>query len=1709
MTQYSKNQSNPFSTGGGGVNFETRVQAAFATLMLSGHVAPCIPNFPIIRIKLQGRYLGYNTDDFIVFSKEKDTGREAKLFAQIKHEISFTESSGTFAEVIDAAWKDFNHSDFNRSNDAFSLITGPLSSTDIKDVRPILEWARHSDNETEFLLKVNSEGFSSEAKRKKLKVFRKHLTAANSDKDISDKDLWEFLKTFHLLGYDLDTESGTTLSLLQTLISKCSTQSASSLWARIVDFVQTANQNAGTITFETIPTDVLDEFSATSHSSDWYTDIKKLQDHGRYILEGIRSEIGNVTLKEPARISQISDLSQLASFIFVSGERGAGKSSLIRTFIQTLGTSAPVFCIRAEDLDKPHLDNVFTAIGLKESLRDLEAGFSLMPKKYLFIESLEKVLELEHTNAFTDLLQFLAKHPSWTVIATGRDYAYQQISFNFLQPFRVHVSTLTLDGFSDEQLDELCIQLEPLGGLSKNPSLKPLLKNPFFADLAWRVLQTGTTFTEEDGEKGFRVAVWRDVIAKESERVNGLPLKRKQAFIQIAVKRAKQMVYGVPENEFDSDAVLKLEKDNLIRRDLIKNLVSPAHDVLEDWAIEQHIEDTYQQHIGNEQKFLDVIGHEPSINRAFRLWLNQKLKYGENVNDFVCSILKNNNIQKFWQDETIAAVLLGNNPHEFLDLVKDQLFIDDGELLKKFCFILRIACQTPDQSEYAQLPNQIEDMFTDIQLLKPYGKGWEATISFLLQNKLLIPATLTSHIAALLNDWTVTLNLSTTIPTIGREVGLLAMHLLAGTKDKYRDEDQKKLVSIILKTSSVIAEEFSSLLERNVFISNTGGDGRRPRYADELCKTAFSFVETAFLSRFNPDILIKLAWFEWFIQTSPGEEVDPWYSDRIDVAECFGLHEYRYEFSPASGAKGPFQKLLSFHSRKGLDFILEMLNKSAEKYAHSDLDAPHQSGYLKTDYAEVLISQVELTLNDGSTVCQYSSSRLWVAYRGLSVVPDLLQSALMALENWLVVYTEIIESDTLEWLFNYILKNSNSVMTTAVLASVATGFPEKLGKFALPILNVADFYGFEISRIVQERGGNEINWHKTGFNRDPYAEIYSSERHTAALRPWRQETLETLVTRLQFAECKADAFAAIDKIRANSPSTDSVRFLLHRIDSRGWTPILDEENNRIVFESKLLEPDLVDKSEQFQTEAILQNRFTKLYLWARKTFSREPDDKVYYANGSEVLAEAKELLELAKNGLQNELIALHLGGIVVAAAVLFRDHKSELSEENAEWAAQLVFEAIIANAHSDDTQRAVDITDIDGAAASAYVIPILLDFTKTDDDKLAVKKLIVLALTHPNENVRHSAAEGIKENLWGRDPDLAQYFIMGTIKYASFEQKFIQEVSKVNYLEAEDRVAGRHKLKEKRNQFREQFALGKITFQFEDVTLKSHSAWHILSPFLMIPDGSTDPDHVKFISNVLDALIKNEKNHQNRHSNRNETPEIHYEFPLKFTRYFAKHLYQLLINSSTQYLEQLKDGCDVAPSFISHLTLSVAVVAEKSGEHEVYWMLWEALSGKIQDMALKYATYDSTDRMDSDRRQLIRRALQADIEWQQVDIENQNIRYGKDLILKFVKCAGKNIDVFESLAKLINYFPSIFYDTGIKLLAKLQKEEGDKRLLSGVNSVFYLERSIQRYLRRTHTGPLSRDMHESCLILLDAIVETGSSRAYYLREHLIRSRRIL
>lgn len=260
MRNNVKQLSNPFSTGGGGINFETRIQAFFVVLMLTGDCSLCLPNRQINKIKLQGRFAGFQTDDLIVFTHSPSDTELCKLLGQIKHSIKITENDTTFGEVIQSAWNDFQNTNlFNKGRDAIALITGPLSATDTNDVRHFLEWARHAENSDEFFKKVELSNFSNDAKRRKLKAFKTNLKKANSGIEVTKQEFFEFLRHFHLLGYDLDIKNGVTWALLYSLIGRYS-DDTQAIWAKIVVEVQSFNQNAGTITVSNIPEDISSVF---------------------------------------------------------------------------------------------------------------------------------------------------------------------------------------------------------------------------------------------------------------------------------------------------------------------------------------------------------------------------------------------------------------------------------------------------------------------------------------------------------------------------------------------------------------------------------------------------------------------------------------------------------------------------------------------------------------------------------------------------------------------------------------------------------------------------------------------------------------------------------------------------------------------------------------------------------------------------------------------------------------------------------------------------------------------------------------------------------------------------------------------------------------------------------------------------------------------------------------------------------------------------------------------------------------------------------------------------------------------------------------------------------------------------------------------------------------------------------------------------------
>jgi len=555
----------------------------------------------------------------------------------------------------------------------------------------------------------------------------------------------------------------------------------------------------------------------------------------------------------------------------------------------------------------------------------------------------------------------------------------------------------------------------------------------------------------------------------------------------------------------------------------------------------------------------------------------------------------------------------------------------------------------------------------------------------------------------------------------------------------------------------------------------------------------------------------------------------------------------------------------------------------------------------------------------------------------------------------------------------------------------------------------------------------------------------------------------------------------------------------------------DKENDRIIFEPEDLEPDLKDIQQQTQERLLIQNRFSALYVWARKTFEHDPLENKYYATWHEALTEAKELFEELKSDAVGDLAEMYFGGVVTAAAIFIRDFSSELREEYVVWCVELIVQAVTANTDSDNPTARADATDHDGASAAASTLPILLDFALEENKKFLVKELIVIALTHVNKNVRHKAAEGIRNHLWQRDHEFARKCIIGALEYARFEHEQDNQLAKrrIHSLESTDKEAEITKLQERKDEFRERFARGEIPSELEQITLQTHSSWYLLSPCLMIPDGSRESSHLKLLSNMLSLFFESEQREHTHSSERDKNLEIHYKIRLDFTERFANHISCLQDLNFQPYIEYLIRGCDVAPEFIYYLTCQVAVVAERANKKEVYWQLWKELSQKVQELAIGLADRDSRSGQRNSRQKLIRNMLHADLPWQKADYENQDIVLGKELLLEFVANAGKNPDVFEALASLMYHFRSIFFEAGIQILSRYQRKQGGTRLFSGVNTAFYLERAIQYFLQIDQTKPLPRNLHESCLVILNSIVETASSRAYYLREHLIRSRKIL
>lgn len=258
-----KQLSSPYTTGGGGNNYERHVQAVFILSLLVDGFSPVI-NCPISKLHFQAKHLGYNTDDLVVIST--NLSGERKVLCQIKSDIKITQSDKTFQEVMTAAWNDFIGGQFDAEFDRIALISSVVAKSSTRALIEIHEQAVQSESAGEFLQRIGQSNFINNDTRIKFGIL-KHCLCKAKGSELSAEELYSFCRVFVLVIFDGNYEGSVHEALCQSLIQCKSDSDPREAWSLLTEYAGQCNQSAASITRDRMAFYIKELFGFKNESS--------------------------------------------------------------------------------------------------------------------------------------------------------------------------------------------------------------------------------------------------------------------------------------------------------------------------------------------------------------------------------------------------------------------------------------------------------------------------------------------------------------------------------------------------------------------------------------------------------------------------------------------------------------------------------------------------------------------------------------------------------------------------------------------------------------------------------------------------------------------------------------------------------------------------------------------------------------------------------------------------------------------------------------------------------------------------------------------------------------------------------------------------------------------------------------------------------------------------------------------------------------------------------------------------------------------------------------------------------------------------------------------------------------------------------------------------------------------------------------------------
>ena len=359
--------------------------------------------------------------------------------------------------------------------------------------------------------------------------------------------------------------------------------------------------------------------------------------------------------------------------------------------------------------------------------------------------------------------------------------------------------------------------------------------------------------------------------------------------------------------------------------------------------------------------------------------------------------------------------------------------------------------------------------------MEPKGEAWPAVLEAVADGLETLLPTHTGAIVGLLEDWSRGVNWKSPIPDGATAAGRIAFSLLEGLGDYSDDDLRKRILKIIARVPRADEEGFVGLVSRALDRAN-----RHEPLPEDFAEILLHGIDGVHACRDFPEHMARLT-LSWCCLTDADLKRIGFGFESLPYVEAeFGIpSDLHLDFFPASAIRGPFLTLLRCHPAVGFQLVLNLANHAGCWYGERKWPAARLEPALL----------ITISAPGHGDIEQWANGRLWSAYRGNSGTPYIIDCALMALESWLLELCQGAD-DPEPWLLKILLE-SNSVMTTAVVASVCNAYPEKCGGAALTLLTSREAIEMDRERLAREQSSVFAMDFPSS---DPMQKFYNDER---------------------------------------------------------------------------------------------------------------------------------------------------------------------------------------------------------------------------------------------------------------------------------------------------------------------------------------------------------------------------------------------------------------------------------------------------------------------------------------------------------------------------------------------------------------------------------------------------------------------------------------